>query len=78
MVPIIWLHITVVVVISFSIIVLCTFISLLLVTVGIIYSRLGNIIGVVINILIFGRDFIEMKRLQWYGHVKRMQDERLN
>jgi len=23
------------------------------------------------------RKFIERKRLQWYGHVKRMQDERL-
>ena len=22
-------------------------------------------------------DIIERKRLQWYGHVKRMQDERL-
>ena len=23
-------------------------------------------------------DIIERKRLQWYGHVKRMQDERLS
>ena len=40
-VPIIWLYTTVVVVvISFSIIVSCIFISLLLVTVGIIYSKM--------------------------------------
>jgi hypothetical protein len=23
-------------------------------------------------------DFIERKRLQWYGHIKRMQEERLS
>ena len=51
MVPIIWLCITFVVVrISFSIIVLCVFISLLLVTVGISYIRMGNIINVAISI----------------------------
>ena len=48
-VPIIWLYITVVVVvISFSVIVSCIFISLLLVTVGIIYSRMGRSINVVL------------------------------
>jgi len=47
-VPIIWLYITVVVVvISFSIIVSCIFISLLLITVGIMYSN----ISVIVNIL---------------------------
>jgi hypothetical protein len=52
MVPIIWLYITVVVgVISFSIIVSCIFISLLLVTVGIMYSRTGININVVVNIV---------------------------
>ena len=52
MVPIIWLYITVVVVrISFSIIVLCIFISLLLVTVGIVYIRMGNRINVAILVL---------------------------
>jgi len=45
-----------VVVISFSIIVLCAFISLLLVTVGITYSRMGSIIEVVINILFDGEN----------------------
>jgi len=54
-VPIIWLYITVVVVvISLSIIVLCIFISLLLVTVGIIYNRMGSKIEVVISILFDG------------------------
>jgi len=48
-VPIIWLYMTVVVVvISFSIIVSCIFISLLLVTVGIVYSRMGSNINVII------------------------------
>ena len=42
-VPIIWFYITVVVVlISYSIMVSCIFISLLLVTVGIVYNRMGN------------------------------------
>jgi hypothetical protein len=57
MVPIIWLYITaVVVVISFSIIVLCVFISLLLITVGIIYNRMGGKIEVVINVLFDGEN----------------------
>jgi archaellum component FlaF (FlaF/FlaG flagellin family) len=56
-VPIIWLNITVVLaVISFSIIVSCIFISLLLVTVGIMYSRAGSSIHVTINILIDGEN----------------------
>ena len=57
MVPIIWLYITAVVVkISFSIIALCIFISLLLVTVGIMYIRMGNSINVAINILFEGEN----------------------
>lgn len=57
MIPIIWLYITVVVVrISFSIIVSCEHISLLLVTVGIVYSRAGKIISVVIIILFDGEN----------------------
>jgi hypothetical protein len=53
-VPIIWLYITVVmVVISFSIIVSCIFISLLLVTVGIMYNRIGSSI-IVVSILLDG------------------------
>jgi len=48
-VPIIWLYITVVVVvISFSIMVSCLFISLLLVTIGITYSRIGRVVNMVI------------------------------
>ena len=46
----------VVVVISFSIIVLCMFISLLLVTVGIIYNRMGSEIEVAIIILFDGEN----------------------
>jgi ABC-type polysaccharide/polyol phosphate export permease len=46
----------VVVVISFSIIVSCGHISLLLVTVGIVYSRIGKIISVVISILFDGEN----------------------
>ena len=42
--------------ISFSIIVSCTFISLLLVTVGIRYSRAGNSINVAISILSEGEN----------------------
>jgi len=56
MVPIIWLYITVVVVISFSIIVSCIFISLLLVTVNIVYSRMGNNINVIASILFDGEN----------------------
>ena len=57
MVPIVWLYMTVVVVvISFSIIMLCSDISLLLVTVGIVYSRAGKIISVVISILFDGEN----------------------
>jgi hypothetical protein len=56
-VPIIWLYITVVVVVmSFSIILLYSFISLLLVTVGIIYIRIGSNVNVVINILFDGEN----------------------
>jgi archaellum component FlaF (FlaF/FlaG flagellin family) len=43
-------------VISFSVIVSCIFISLLLVTVGIIYSRMGRSINVVISILFDGEN----------------------
>jgi hypothetical protein len=46
-VPIIWLYITTVVVISFFIIVSCTFISLLFVTFGIMYNRAGSSVSVV-------------------------------
>jgi len=57
MVPIIWLYITVVVVrISFSVIVLWVLISLLLVTVGIIYIRMGRSVNVAINILFDGEN----------------------
>ena len=57
MVPIIWLYITVVVVrTSFSIIVLYVFISLLLVTVGIMYIRIGNSVNVAISILFEGEN----------------------
>ena len=42
--------------ISFSIIVLYSFISLLLVTVGIIYIRIGSNVDVVINILFDGEN----------------------
>jgi hypothetical protein len=53
MVPIIWLYIRAfVVVMSFSIIVSCIFISLLLVTVGIMYNRIGSSITVVISVLL--------------------------
>jgi uncharacterized membrane protein len=56
-VPIIWLYITVVVVvISLSVIVLCIFISFLLVTVGIIYNRMGSKIEVVISISFDGEN----------------------
>lgn len=56
-VPIIWLYITVVmVVISFSIIESCIFISLLLVAVGIVYTSMGISISVIINILFDGEN----------------------
>ena len=42
-VPIIWLYLTVVVVVvSFSIIMSCIFISFLLVTLGIVYTKMGR------------------------------------
>ena len=44
------------VVISFSITVSCIFISLLLVTVGILYSKIGSNINVVISILFDGEN----------------------
>jgi hypothetical protein len=45
-----------VVVISFSVIVSCKFISLLLVTVGIMYTRAGSIISAIISILFDGEN----------------------
>jgi hypothetical protein len=45
-----------VVVISFSVIVSCKFISLLLVTVGIVYIRAGSIISAIISILSDGEN----------------------
>ena len=60
-VPIIWLYMTVVVVVvSFSIIVSYIFISLLLITVGIIYSRPDNNISVV-NIILFDGENISFE-----------------
>jgi hypothetical protein len=56
-VPIIWLYITVVVVvISFSIIASWGVISLFLVTVGIMYSRIGISVAMVNNILLDGEN----------------------
>ena len=56
-VPIIWLYITVVVVvISFSIIVLCSFISLLLIVDGIRYVRMGNVTRVIVINLFDGEN----------------------
>ena len=52
MVPIIWLYITVIVVISFSIIVSCIFISLLLFTAGILHNRVGSSTDVASGILL--------------------------
>ena len=46
----------VVVVITYSIIVSCPFISLLLVIVGIIYVRMGNVANVIIDILFDGEN----------------------
>ena len=62
MVPIIWLYITVVVVvISFSIIVSCIFISWLLVTVGIVYSKMGSNINVIVSIFLI----LSFRRVQY-------------
>jgi len=56
-VPIIWLYMTVVVVVtSLSIIVLCIFISLLLVTVGMIYTIAGINIIMIVSILLDGEN----------------------
>ena len=67
MVPIIWLYITVVVVvISFSIIVSCIFISLLLVTVGIMYSKMGSNINAIVSILFDGENISFEARLLMY------------
>jgi len=69
-VPIIWLYITVVVVvISFSIIVSCIFISLLLVTVGIIYSKMGSNINVIVSILFDGENISFEARLVMYINI---------
>ena len=66
-VPIIWLYITVVVVvISFSIIVSCIFISLLLVTVGIMYSKMGSNINAIVSILFDGENISFEARLLMY------------
>ena len=67
MVPIIWLYITVcVVVISFSIIVSRIFISLLLHTVCIVYSKMGSNINVIISILFHGENISFEARLVMY------------
>ena len=56
-VPIIWLYIAVVVVvISFSVIVLCSFISLLLIFDGIRYVRMGSITRVIVINLFDGEN----------------------
>ena len=66
-VPITWLYITVVVVvISFSIIVSCIFISLLLVTVGIMYSKMGSNINAIVSILFDGENISFEARLLMY------------
>jgi len=56
------------VVISFCIIVSCTFISLLLVTVDVIYSysRMGSSISVIVNILLDGENILFEARLVMY------------
>jgi len=56
MFPITWLYITFAVVISFSILVSCIFISLLLVTLGIVYSKIGSNINVIVSILFDGEN----------------------
>jgi len=71
MFPIIWLYITIVgVVISFSVIVSCIFISLLLVTVGIIHSKMGSDINVIISILFDGENISFQARLVMYINSK--------
>ena len=50
----------------YSIIVLCVFISLLLVTVGIMYVRMGNSINVAINILFEGENISIDARIVMY------------
>jgi len=52
-----------VVLISFSIIVSCMFISLLLVTVGIVYSKVGSNINVIVSILFDGENISFEARL---------------
>ena len=54
---------------SFSIIVSCTFISLLLVTVGMMYSRAGNIVNVIINILFDGENISFDANLVLYIYI---------
>ena len=69
MVPVIWLYITVVVVVvSFSIIVSCIFISSLLDTVGVMYRRAGSIINVVHIILLDGENISFNANLVIYVH----------
>ena len=51
------------VLISFSIIVSCMFISLLLVTVGIVYSKVGSNINVIVSILFDGENISFEARL---------------
>jgi hypothetical protein len=72
MVCIIWLCITVVVfVISFSIIVSCIFVSLLLVTVGILYNRAGSSTNVASSILLDGKNISFYASLVWCMRAKR-------
>ena len=56
MFPITWLYITFAVVISFSILVSCIFISLLLVTLGIVYSKIASNINVIVSIFFDGEN----------------------
>ena len=59
----------VVVVTSFSIIVLCMFIFLLLVPVGIVYSRAGRSINVAISILLEGENILLDASLVLYIYI---------
>ena len=69
-VSIIWFCITLlVVVISFSIIVSCMFISLLLVTVGIVYNRAGSSINVASSILLDGENISFDASFVTYIHI---------